>query len=871
MFNPVKSLFGSRSRAATLPVLFQVIPPKSGDFVATDFVNTLEALNVVDEVLSLELATIDNRVTMYVRSSRPDHILSALEARYPQACFETVATEDDPMLMVGDVGVVFRQVLWPGGEEWLPLLVEYEEGGDPFVEVVGGLSAEMPPDARVVTRLVLSEQDRASSEQWRHRALSGSGSANQQLADAERLKERRSESVAQSKTDGTQSTQDYGLYLIVGGAGLLIFGATLLQAVLSFWTEHRLEVISYGALGLTALAGLGYALYKIGLFSGPPELKYYDPEQVKLRVGGAAFRLEVQLYAMLPGASAGMEAVERVLQPVGASYKRFDNPMGARFEEGPVEKLRGFDPSLDNTGFVGVRRNNLGRVKVGEGVVGTREAAALWHVPGDAVNAPALARAGSRRLPVPPAMYVLDEGQRAGAALVGVEQYKDGGLRKLHFPAEVMGRHHLYVARTRMGKSTLMQHVARTLLRDKAAGVSDAALVVVDPHSDLVTAILEGMPVGAAGDVRLIDMGDPERTCGINLLDVHTFPRRELTIPTVISIAKATSSPNSWGDRMEAILEWTLIALYEANRRRRPDEQYTIFDGLSFLADESRRQEIIREGRNEDVAQWWFEIFPVLVPGNDRSALAPVLRKLGEYAGVEAARRVLGQRRSTLDIREAIHSGKTLLVDTARARSGSAVSAIVGASVLKLLHDIIKEQGKLPPSHRRRIVVIVDEAQTFPGVEYDDMLAELSKYSGSLILATQSLDRLNDLTESRTMKQTILANIGSLAVFQVNASDAELLRLELGRDILDENDILNLPPHHCYGRLTLESGNVHYSMELLLPLPGNPELVDLVRRASAAYTRPSVEVDAEHRQFMQRFRHYLVDPDDDTLDHGSDY
>ena len=860
----------SETLPAGPPVLFQVIPPKSGDFVATDFVNTLEALNVVDEILSLELVTTENQVSMYVRSARPDHIVSALEARYPQARFETVSPEDDPLLLDAEVGAVYRQVFWSGGEEWLPLLVEYEEGGDPFVEVVGGLSAEMPPDARVVTRLVLSEQDRASSEQWRHRALSGSGSANQQLADAERLKEQQSQAAEKSRSGGTQSTQDHELYLIVGGFGVLMYGAALVHAVLTFWTEHRLEVIGFGALGLVALAGVAYVLHKVGLFSGPPEPRYYDPAQVQLRVGGASFRMELQLYVLLPGAGAEREAAERVLRPVVASYRRFDSPLGARFESGPVERLRGFDPRRDDAGFVGLRRDILGRVRIGEGIVGTREVAALWHVPGDAVEAPELLRAGSRRLPVPHAMYQLGDDARVGAALVGVEKYRDGGLRKLHFPAEVMGRHHLYVARTRMGKSTLMQHVARSLLRDIASGVSDASLVVVDPHSDLVTAIMESMPVGAAGDVRLIDMGDRERTCGLNLLDVYTFPQREMTIPTVISIARATSLPNSWGDRMEAILEWTLIAMYEANRQRSADEQYTIYDGLDFLTDESMRQEVIREGGDPEVARWWYRIFPQIVPVSDRRALSPVLRKLGEYAAVESARRVLGQRRSTLDIREAIHSGKTVLVDTARARTGPAVSAIVGASVLKLLHDIIKAQSELPPGDRRRIVVIVDEAQTFPGVEYDDMLAELSKFGGSLILATQSLDRLDDLTESRTMKETILANVGCLVVFQVNSNDAKLLRQELRRDMIDEDDIMGLPPHHCYGRLTLEKSSVYFSTELLPHLSGNPGLADLVRRATSAYTRPTAEVDAEYKKFMQKYRQYLADPDDDTLDFGSD-
>ena len=79
----------------------------------------------------------------------------------------------------------------------------------------------------------------------------------------------------------------------------------------------------------------------------------------------------------------------------------------------------------------------------------------------------------------------------------------------------------------------------------KAAGTSDASLVIVDPHSDLVNDVAQRVPIDIAHDVRLIDMGDKDRACGINLLDVTAFPERDLTIPTIIAIAK-TSSVN-WG------------------------------------------------------------------------------------------------------------------------------------------------------------------------------------------------------------------------------------------------------------------------------------------------------------------------------------
>ena len=91
-------------------------------------------------------------------------------------------------------------------------------------------------------------------------------------------------------------------------------------------------------------------------------------------------------------------------------------------------------------------------------------------------------------------------------------------------------------------------------------------------------------------------------------------------------------------------------------------------------------------------------------------------------------------------------------------------------------------------SHRVRLKPSV------PGVDYESMLSELGKFGASFILATQSLSKLDDL--SRTMRDTLLANVGCLAVFQVAGSDARQLAWELGRDRVSEDDMTSLSVYH---------------------------------------------------------------------------
>ncbi len=174
---------------------------------------------------------------------------------------------------------------------------------------------------------------------------------------------------------------------------------------------------------------------------------------------------------------------------MAAAYRHFDNPAGARLKASRVRPAVP-DPSMlhpTGPGLFGKRS-----------VMGVREAACLWHPPGARDETPLVARAGAKVL-LPTARSV------SGGAHVG--DTTTGTPRKIRFPADLLRRHHLYVARTRMGKSTLMHHIVAQKMREKAEGRDGDAIVVVDPHADLVGGLLEQVPESLVDSVRLIDLG----------------------------------------------------------------------------------------------------------------------------------------------------------------------------------------------------------------------------------------------------------------------------------------------------------------------------------------------------------------------------
>ncbi|MXY96474.1 MAG: type IV secretion system DNA-binding domain-containing protein, partial [Gemmatimonadetes bacterium] len=422
---------------------------------------------------------------------------------------------------------------------------------------------------------------------------------------------------------------------------------------------------------------------------------------------------------------------------------------------------------------------------------------------------------------------------------------------------DLLRRHHLYVARTRMGKSTLMHHVVTHKMREKAEGRDTDAIVVVDPHADLVAGLLEQVPESLADKVKLIDLAEVWGAPGINLLDTRVFSDRDRTADSVVRVMHGLWE--QWGPRMQSILEHTVKSLHEANEKREPEKQYTIIDGLKLLSDDDFRDEVTGRVDDPHLLRWWAREFGAWRRDYQGQALAPVQTRLAYYASSKIARAILGQPRSTIDLRETILEGGVLLVSTAQGAVGRDVAALVGSSILNLVDAVIREQGSVAPEERRGALVVVDEMQTMPGVDYESMLSELGKFGASFILATQSLGKLEDL--SRTMRDTVLANVGCLAAFQMAGADARQLVWELGKERVSEDDVTSLDVHQCYVRATVGTERMDaFSMAVRPPEPGNPEVVRRIREEALAYLTTARDLELEEselRVLRDRYRREL--------------
>ena len=820
--NPKNILFGDDEEKKG-PVLLAVTPPRAGERTLLGVENMLGSI-AVPEPFSLELAADMDGVTLMARCLDDEVVRGQLSAHYPQARIQKVDEEDDP-LRLGEGERAWSMTLRADGPEYVPLRTFRDDdlldpGSDPLIALMGALSA-LHEGERVVARLLLRSLGPDWSQPHLEKAHKRPGMEPREPA----------------YTYQTKPLQMDGVTMAVLGIGAL----AALKGYL--WVQD-------GEIWKAALLGTGTAL---GLAAGgwagwrwkKARKRVEDPLLIKEKVSRIAFDAELQVVAVLP-AETRQERARELLGPVAAAYRHFDNPAGARFKVGRVRPAMP-EPEMLHPAGPGL----FGR----RSVLGVREIACLWHPPGAGDETPLVERSGARAL-LPSAKGV------RGGALVG--DTTAGKPRPIRFPEDLLRRHHLYVARTRMGKSTLMHHLVVHKMREKAEGRDNDAIVVIDPHTDLVAGLMEHVPESLMDRVRLIDLSDETRSPGINLLDTRIFADRDRTADSVVRVAKGLWE--QWGPRMQSILEQTVKTLHEANEQVEAERQYTILDGLRLLSNAPFRNSVLAKVSDPYLLEWWARDFGSWHRQYRAEALAPVQTRLSYYASSKRARAILGQRRSTIDLRKTIHDGGVLLVSTSQGTVGRDVAALVGASLLNLVDAVIREQGRLPLRERRGALVVVDEMQSMPGVDYESMLSELGKFGASFILATQSLAKLDDL--SRTMRDTLLANVGCLAVFQVAGNDARTLVWELGKDRVTEDDIVSLPVHHCYVRATVGKERMPaFSMMVRKPDDGDADTASRIREAATAYTVPAPQIaygDAEGDLKVEEFRRAVEDPKSDS-------
>lgn len=174
-------------------------------------------------------------------------------------------------------------------------------------------------------------------------------------------------------------------------------------------------------------------------------------------------------------------------------------------------------------------------------------------------------------------------------------------------------RHLWILGKTGSGKSTL---IANLFAQDLASGQGVALL---DPHGDMVEAVLPLLPASRTNQVLLLSPADVEHPISFNIFRQGRNPHPN---PALMTSESLSVFRKQWaeflGPRLEHIFRNALLAVAS-------DPRATLLFIYRFLVDESLRKKVIAKVTDPVVRQFWLKEFAEYPKSFQREALSPVL------------------------------------------------------------------------------------------------------------------------------------------------------------------------------------------------------------------------------------------------------
>lgn len=537
------------------------------------------------------------------------------------------------------------------------------------------------------------------------------------------------------------------------------------------------------------------------------------------KVNRLLFLSTVRLSVIVP--KGKREEAEAKLTEMAGSFRQFSLPQSNAFTAGKIEV-----------------HTSVKRGLTKPYVLSTEEVATLWHLPTLSVQTPNIDWVLSKKLEPPinlPVPGVTDNPE--DLTILGEAVFR-GQRTQFGIRRDDRRRHIYVIGKTGMGKSTILENM---IFSDIHAG---KGIGVIDPHGDLIEAILRFVPKNRNNDVVLFDPADRDFPLSFNVLECPDPNQRNLVASGLMSVFTKLW-PEAFSGRMEHILRNTLLALLEC-------EGSSMLGIMRIFADDNYRMKVLEKVQDPMVLSFWKDEYANWSDKYRTEAIAAIQNKVGQLLSTPLIRNIVGQVKSTLDIRHAMDTGKIVLVNLSKGRLGEDTSAFLGSMLVTKFQIDAMSRADIPEKDRRDFFLYVDEFQNFATESFATILSEARKYRLSLTMANQYVAQLLIGDRNTKLRDAVFGNVGSLVSFQVGSDDAETLSLQF-EETVTPKDILSLPKYHAYMRLMIDGiPSKPFSVSTLPPPKGDldPKRVEVIKNLSRErYTEKRTVVEDKIRRW----------------------
>jgi len=378
-------------------------------------------------------------------------------------------------------------------------------------------------------------------------------------------------------------------------------------------------------------------------------------------------------------------------------------------------------------------------------------------------------------------------------------------------------RRHVYVVgKTGMGKTELLKNM---VIQDIQNG---NGVGFVDPHGEASEELLKFIPEERIKDVVYFNPSDIENPIAFNIMEDVDPEYRHLIASGLMGVFKKIW-PDVWSSRMEYILNNAVLALLEI-----PGS--TLLGVNRLLSDADWRSEIIEKVKDPVVKTFWVKEFSRYSQRYETEATAAIQNKIGQFISSPLIRNIIGQPKSTIDMRKIMDDKKILIMNLSKGRIGEDSSRLLGALLVTKLQLAAMSRVDIPEKERADFILYIDEFQNFSTDSFANILSEARKYRLSLILAHQYIAQMEE-----KVRDAVFGNVGTMITFRVGAEDGDFLENEFSPEFMT-HDLVNLGKKNIYVKLMIDGITSRpFSAETLkpaVPLEKNfePEIIDYSRK-----------------------------------------
>lgn len=473
-------------------------------------------------------------------------------------------------------------------------------------------------------------------------------------------------------------------------------------------------------------------------------------------------------------------------------------------------------------------------------ILNISELASVYHLPHTSVETPNIVWASSKTAEPPAKLPVLtgDPVADENISAFGLTNFR-GINHQFGLLRRDRSRHVYIIGQTGAGKSGLLELMA---LSDV---FYNQGYCIIDPHGDFAIDNLRFIPESRIKDVVYFNPADTAFPVAFNPLEITDPARKPNICSEVIGVLKRMFG-DSWGPRLEHILRYTLLALLD-----RPST--TLLDISRLLTDKDFRKETLEYCQDVTVLQFWKHEFGQWNEKQVNESIAPVLNKVGAFTANPIIRNIIGQEKSSFNIRKIMDEGKILVVNLSKGLIGEDNAAILGAFLVTKVQLAAMSRSDIPDvKDRRPFYLYVDEFQNFATDSFAVILSEARKYGLNLTVANQYVSQMTD-----SVRDAVFGNVGTTISFRVSADDAPVLAKQF-EPTFEAADLLQLNNRHFVISMIINGEKVPAFSATTLSIPQTPadNFDAIVAHSREYFARPRMEVEEEIRATIEQSEKY---------------